>query len=144
MQENNQNVIVGTGFNNYYMPFLRYKTNDVGIINNDKSTCYTMLDIDGRCDDILISKDGCRLPGVNFYTMMYKIDGVKMFQIFQKADRSLTMNIVKNEKFCEKTETEIRKGMSSRVGSLPLNITIVDEIKRSTETGKIRNIFTEK
>ena len=35
--------------------------------------------------------------------MMYKIDGVKMFQIFQKADRSLTMNIVKNEKFCEKT-----------------------------------------
>ena len=144
VQENNQNVIVGTGFNNYYMPFLRYKTNDVGIINNDKSTCYTMLDIDGRCDDILISKDGCRLPGVNFYTMMYKIDGVKMFQIFQKADRSLTMNIVKNEKFCEKTETEIRKGMSSRVGSLPLNITIVDEIKRSTETGKIRNIFTEK
>ena len=48
------------------MPFLRYKTNDVGIINNDKSTCYTMLDIDGRCDDILISKDGCRLPGLTF------------------------------------------------------------------------------
>ena len=65
-------------------------------------------DINGRCDDILISEDGCRLPGVNFYTMMYKIDGVKMFQIRQVSRKVIDFYLVPNSLFSDSTITQIR------------------------------------
>ena len=144
VKEGDQKVIVGTGFINEYMPFIRYKTNDTAILNPKNDKLYTMSDIEGRCDDILVSKDGCLLPGVNFYTMMYKIDGVKMFQIRQKINGDITVLIVPNERFCQNTKKQILDGLSSRVGNLDITIITVDKITRDKTTGKIRNIFREK
>jgi len=137
-----QNVIVGTGFLNYYMPFIRYRTSDVGILNPDGAP-YRMLDIDGRCDDILVSKNGARLPGVNFYTMMYKIDGVKMFQIIQKTRETIEFLLVPNEHYTEETILEITTGLKQRLGNLDISVQVVEKIKRSHDTGKIRCIFNE-
>ncbi len=143
VKEGNHNVIVGTGFINKYMPFIRYKTNDVGILNPDKNSMFRMLEVDGRCDDILISSNGSRLPGVNFYTMMYKIDGVKMFKIIQKSLQEIEFLLVPNEKYNENTIDEINNGLRDRLGNLDINIKVVDEIERSTTTGKVRCIFNE-
>jgi len=125
------------------MPFIRYKTNDVGILNPDKNSMFRMLEVDGRCDDILISSNGSRLPGVNFYTMMYKIDGVKMFKIIQKSLQEIEFLLVPNEKYNENTIDEINNGLRDRLGNLDINIKVVDEIERSTTTGKVRCIFNE-
>lgn len=143
VEEDDQQVIVGTGFINEYMPFIRYKTNDAGILNPDKDSMFRMLDVDGRCDDILISSSGSRLPGVNFYTMMYKIDGVKMFQIRQKSLDKIEFLLVPNEKYTDKTVNQIISGLKDRLGDLNINIRVVDNIERSTTTGKVRCIFNE-
>jgi len=144
IEEDSQQVIVGTGFINRLMPFIRYKTSDVGVLNPNKSSLYKMLDVDGRCDDILLSSDGCRLPGVNFYTMMYKIDGVKMFQLHQKRNGDVTTLIVPNSNFCSDTLSQVKNGLLSRLGDTPIKIEVVEEIKRDRNTGKIRNVFREK
>ena len=143
VEEDGQNVIVGTGFINQYMPFLRYKTNDAAIVNPDKNSMYRILEVNGRCDDILISENGSRLPGVNFYTMMYKIDGVKMFQIRQKTKTDIDFLLVPNEKYTDETVDEVRRGLRDRLGNLNIHIKVVDEIKRSTTTGKVRCIFND-
>jgi phenylacetate-CoA ligase len=106
IEEDDQKVIVGTGFINHYMPFIRYKTNDTAVLNTHKKTSFRIADINGRCDDILISDNGCKLPGVNFYTMMYKIDGVKMFQIRQVDRKTIDFYLVPNESFSSETIDE--------------------------------------
>jgi phenylacetate-CoA ligase len=143
IEEDNQNVIVGTGFINYYMPFIRYRTSDTAILSKEKNTLFRIEDINGRCDDILISEDGCRLPGVNFYTMMYKIDGVKMFQIRQIDRKAIDFHLVPNKLFSDKTVEQIRAGLQQRLGNIKVNVLIKDSIERSKTTGKIRCIFNE-
>jgi phenylacetate-CoA ligase len=143
IEEDNQNIIVGTGFINYYMPFIRYKTNDTAVLSEKTNSLFRIENINGRCDDILISEDGCRLPGVNFYTMMYKIDGVKMFQIRQTNRETIDFYLVPNELFSDKTIDQIRLGLRQRLGNLKINILIKENIERSRITGKIRCIFNE-
>lgn len=143
IKEDDQNLIVGTGFINHYMPFIRYKTNDTAVLSEEKNTLFRIKDINGRCDDILISEDGCRLPGVNFYTMMYKIDGVKMFQIRQTDRKNIDFYLVPSKLFSDKTVNQIKLGMRQRLGDVKVNVVIKDYIERSKTTGKIRCIFNE-
>jgi phenylacetate-CoA ligase len=146
IKENNENVVVGTGFINYAMPFIRYKTNDTADLNYDDNHIglpKTVKQFNGRCDDILISKDGTRIPGVNFYTMMYKIDGIKMFQIIQKSREDIVFKLVKDEKFTEDTFIKIQSGLTQRMGYVNIRFEIVDEIERNKTSGKIRCIFNE-
>lgn len=143
VQDDDQNVIVGTGFINHYMPFIRYKTNDTAVINEEEDTFFKIKDINGRSDDILISEDGCRLPGVNFYTMMYKIDGVKMFQIRQTSRKTIDFYLVPSDLYTEGTIDQIREGLRQRLGNLEVNVVVKDSIERNKTTGKIRCIFNE-
>lgn len=146
VNENNQNVVVGTGFLNYAMPFIRYKTNDtIEIQEFDTKVGLPKIikQVNGRCDDILISTDGSRLPGVNFYTMMYKIDGVKMFQIIQKSRDNIIFKLVKNENFNNNTLNLIENGLKNRIGNVNISFDFVNEIERSKTTGKVRCIFNE-
>jgi phenylacetate-CoA ligase len=146
VNENNQNVVVGTGFLNYAMPFVRYKTNDtIEIQQFDAKVGLPKIikQVNGRCDDILISTDGSRLPGVNFYTMMYKIDGVKMFQIIQKSRDNIIFKLVKNENFNNNTLNLIENGLKNRIGNVNISFDFVNEIERSKTTGKVRCIFNE-
>lgn len=139
-------TIIGTPFMNYVMPFLRYQTNDVVTLNeNVKFDCsrpFTVKEIDGRADDMIMSENGTRIPSVNFYTVMYKVDEVKMFQLHQKSDKSINFKVVlkhEADDLFKKLEYETRK----RVGNLPIKFEIVDEIKRDSKTGKIRCVLTD-
>ena len=84
------NVIIGTGFHNELMPLIRYKTNDKVILNNDvnlsSSSPKTILDIEGRNGDMLLTEVDSYVPAVNFYSFMSKINEVDMFQILQKRE----------------------------------------------------------
>lgn len=146
MTENNEDVVIGTGFLNYAMPFIRYKTNDTAEVNECKNLFglpKTVKQFNGRCDDILISKNGTRLPGVNFYTMMYKVNGIKMFQIIQKTRDDILFKFIKDEKFSEKTLENITIGLKERIGNVNISFQEVHEIERNKTSGKIRCIFNE-
>lgn len=142
------NYVVGTGFLNYTMPFIRYKTNDVATKNTKNKKCkcgrglpLSVKDFDGRSDDILITKDGRYIPAVNFYTMMYKLDNIDMFQIIQRKRNKIDVNIKVKEKFNQ--EKKLKKELENRLGSIKLNINYVDNIERDKNTQKIRCIVNE-
>ena len=142
------NYVVGTGFLNYTMPFIRYKTNDVATKNTKNKKCkcgrglpLSVKDFDGRSDDILITKDGRYIPAVNFYTMMYKLNNIDMFQIIQRKRNKIDVNIKVKEKFNQ--EKKLKKELENRLGSIKLNINYVDNIERDKNTQKIRCIVNE-
>lgn len=141
---NGNHNIVGTGFLNYYMPFLRYKTEDSVILNSESSNFDKVLSINGRTSDILSAEDGSQLPGVNFYSWIdKKVPGVMMFQIIQKTKKDIIFNFVGSNKYSEDTISQIREGLISRLGDLNFKINKVREIKRNETTCKIRCIINE-
>ena len=131
--------LIATGFINYYMPFLRYKTEDTFVIENGK-----VKEINGRSSDILVSADGSRLPGVNFYSWIdKKMPSIKMFQIIQKSEKDITFKYVQNSDQLEDIHSEILIGLKSRLGDMNYDIIKVSEIERDPRTQKIRSIINQ-
>ena len=145
IENNNEHEIVATGFLNYYMPFIRYKTEDTVQINKNLESCTlpdSILNVYGRTSDILISKNNSRLPGVNFYSWIDKsVSGVKMFQIIQKSRENIVFNFVTSDKYTDNTINDIKSGLTARLGDLNFEINKVSEIKRNDNSGKIRCII---
>ena len=145
--ETSESTIIATGFLNYAMPFIRYQMNDTAVLNYTNSEFglpETVIDFNGRSDDILTTIKGSKIPGVNFYTMMYNIPGVMMFQLVQVSRELINVIIVPDKKyFSDETNAVIKNGIKVRMGSIKVKITIVDEILRSKKTGKIKCIINE-
>lgn len=139
-----QTKVIGTGFLNRAMPFIRYDTGDtVEPIENptmSKGLPETVRRFIGRSDDIIITPEGNRLPGVNFYTMMYKIPWVKMFQIIQEERDKVRVKIVPNTEWTDAMTETTKKKLAERLGSMKIYIEECSEITRSSSTGKIRCI----
>ncbi len=92
---------------------------------------------------MIMSETNCKIPSVNFYTVMSKIKEIKMFQFYQKLDKSTKLSIVIDDNFNEKILSNLKKEIHQRIGNIPLTIEVVDEIQRDKITGKIRCIITD-
>ena len=140
--DNGQNRIIGTGFLNYSMPFLRYETDDL-VKTELKNGQKTVSDIEGRLSDILISNEGSMLPGVNFFSWIDKnLKGIGMFQIIQRINKDIEFHYVpKNNQTIDKKI--IIDGLKQRLGEVEVKVIIKEEIKRETSTGKIKLIKNE-
>jgi phenylacetate-CoA ligase len=103
--------IVGTGFNNYAMPLIRYRTGDMGVLTNKKCECgreYPLIEgIEGRAQNVIITKNNSKIMltalvcGDHFNSFSHIME----FQIVQEKKGEVIFNIVKAEKFdcnCEK------------------------------------------
>ena len=142
--------VVGTGFLNYTMPFIRYQMNDYATLNPDGLECacgrglpLTVLDFEGRRDNVLVTPDGRLVPGGNFYVMMYEIPGIEMFQIIQHEPGRVEIKLVTSKSFTDENLQRVKEGMFKRMGNLEFQIAIVDEIERDRKTGKIRCIINK-
>lgn len=139
--------VIGTGFLNRAMPFIRYDTGDTAeVLDEEESGVGLPVRVKrfiGRRDDIIVTADGNRLPGVNFYTMMYKIPGVKMFQIIQEERDKVRVKVVPNQEWTSAMADQTRGALSERLGSTKVYIEECTEITRSERTGKIRCIVNQ-
>ena len=65
LKEDEAGEIVCTGFNNYVVPFIRYRTGDIAINSNEKCVCgrnYKLIKkIEGRRQDYFIDKTGSKV-----------------------------------------------------------------------------------
>lgn len=145
LMSNGQQKVIGTGFMNRAMPLIRY---DIGDTVEPLETPrvgtglpVTVRRFVGRSDDIIITPEGNRLPGVNFYTMMYKLPFVKMFQLVQVSRDELRAFIVPNVEWTSQMADQAEKKIRERTGAMKIHIEPVSQINRSTETGKIRCII---
>lgn len=135
--------IVSTGFLNFAMPLLRYRTRDQAVITpRDATPCPcgswfpSVTRVIGRLDDNLVTPDGrvqTRLDGI-----FKMILGVRESQLEQIARDRLIVRIVPLGAFGAEAEAEVRLRIARIFGaSMQVEIRIADELPR-TKGGKVR------
>ena len=136
--------IVATGFNNFAMPFIRYRTNDLAVLTNVKCECgrnYSLLKkVEGRLQELVVTKDRrfITLTALIFAQHFEAFSKVKEMQLVQEEEGEITVKIVKTSQYSADDEKEILSKMQRAVGSgLDVNFDYVDRIPR-TQSGKYR------
>jgi phenylacetate-CoA ligase len=140
--------VVGTSLRNYAMPLIRYRMGDRARLHDgiQKCSCGRGLPLrvsafEGRADDIIQTPDRRYLPGVNFYTLMYKTPGVGMFRIVQHSLEKIEVQVVPGAGFTPRSEARLTEGMKERVGDgMEVKVSVLNEIKRNASTGKFKTI----
>jgi phenylacetate-CoA ligase len=126
--------IIGTGFYNYAMPFIRYKTSDIAVWTNEKCDCgreYSLLKrIEGRLQDFVVSQKGHLIP---MTTIPYSfVNNVKQFQFYQDTPGEVTLRVVRMSTYTKKDSEYILGILSEEMGeSIEFCIEFVDNIERT-------------
>jgi phenylacetate-CoA ligase len=130
--------IVGTGFVNTVMPFIRYRTGDWATYVGDRCEACgrqhpIIRDIRGhRTQEVLIAADGSEVPwtAINMHddTFVY----VRQFQFTQDAPGKAVLRIVPANGFNEKDASRIQQNLGRKLdGQVTLTTEIVDAIPLS-------------
>ncbi|NQU18523.1 phenylacetate--CoA ligase family protein [bacterium] len=138
--------VVITAFNNYTMPFIRYRLGDIAVFSNERCPCgrsFPLIKVlKGRVADNLILPDGRK---VSYHLLINKLDsimGIVMYQIIQEKLDKVKIQIVRNEKFSSDTVSQVKEKCEETLGSgIDLAVEIVEDIPRS-ETAKYKTIVS--
>lgn len=144
-----EGLVIGTALNNFVMPLIRYRPDDLVTIQKPKRCrCgrglpLQVVSISGRSDEIL-AFGSMMIPPINFYTMFHGINGVEQFQLIQETASSLTVKLAVNKDFTPVLRQAVIEGLRSRVGkTVKLKLEVVEEIKRDAKTGKVKCIINK-
>ena len=137
--------IVATGFLNYAMPLIRYRTGDIAVESDNKCNChrkYNLIkEVTGRWhQDMLINSDGAyvSLTALNIHSN--ELDKIKRYKIIQDKEGIVTMNILPIEAISQDDIKNIKATFEEKTRQKILfNIKIVDKIPLP-KNGKYRII----
>jgi len=141
--ENLPRKLVITDLVNYAMPLIRYEIGDFAVALPGKCPCGRTLprlkEVSGRTADFLYTPDGKPVFGISILdTFVIHIPGFKQVQIIQNRYDYLNFNIVKDDKFSEKSMTRLKSNVIEIFGSkMRYDVSFVGSIKQ-TKQGKFR------
>lgn len=134
--------IVATGFNNYTMPFIRYRTMDIGTWGNKGCQCkrkYQKLEkIDGRLQELLVTKNNglISMTAINMHSNIF--DNIKQFQFYQDMPGKVIFKVIRRDGYTDEDTVKITLELMKKLGEdMELEIIFVDEILK-TARGKYR------
>jgi phenylacetate-CoA ligase len=137
--------IVGTGFNNWLMPLIRYRSGDTLQIpeSEEDCPCGRMLPIvtkiNGRMDDYLKTVDGRKIGRLDH--IFKGISHVAEAQLVQERIDKVTIRLVPFKKFSDEDRKRLVNNAKDRLGKeMTIGVEIVNEIPR-TRSGKFRAVI---
>ncbi len=119
LDENNQPVAPGnagkliiTDLNNFGMPLIRYRVEDVGVLSAQKCSCgrsTPLLErLEGRVADFLKKPDGGQVAGVSLVERtLTKIPGIEQMQLVQEQLHEILINRVKGPEYTPNTDDQL-------------------------------------
>ena len=134
--------IVGTGFMNTVMPFIRYKTGDYAeYVNNHCDKCnrnhLIIKDIRGHnIQEHLITNESNMIPwsAINMHDDTF--DDVLKYQFYQDTPGEAIIKVVVNENFSDAQKNRIEKNIGQKLnGRVLVSVEVVNYIQL-TERGK--------
>lgn len=139
--------IIVTQLDNYAMPFIRYRTEDVGQLRAGACECGRGLElmqvVQGRSNDFIITPHGRRIHSSAVHAMLRIEPGVVKFQIHQSADKSVKIMLVTDGQFGEGAGERIRQRMLERLGTDgEASVEYCKDIPPS-KSGKYRYVISE-
>jgi phenylacetate-CoA ligase len=147
VQEGQDGEIVVTHLANHAMPFIRYRTGDIGQPSKAKCPCgrgfEVMKVLKGRSTDFVVTPDGRWVHGLGLIYAIREIPGVAQYQIVQTDVHEVQVSLVLLDSFPSDGHERIREGIVKRLG-LGVRITVkaVDAIAQDA-SGKFRCVISE-
>ncbi len=139
--------IVVTHFDTPEMPFIRYRTGDIGVVSEAACECGRTLpllhSVDGRKTDFVLAPDGRTLHGLSLIYVLREIEGIEQFRIIQKALDVFEIQIVSGPGYDPGSERRIREAFSQRLRHpVSVKVTYPSAIAPSA-SGKFRYVISE-
>ena len=142
---NDRYELVGTGFSNFGMPLIRYRTGDV-VQMTDHKQCgcgrsFRMVHaVEGRLDDMLKLKSGRLIGRVDH--IFKGLENIIEAQVLQQTMESILIRLVVDKCFSENTLRKLVSNAKERFGDeVDVQAEIVSEIRR-TRTGKFKGVVS--
>jgi phenylacetate-CoA ligase len=103
-------------------PFIRYRTGDMGILDDQACVCGRTLpllkEIRGRTNDMLVAQDGSVVHDVAFAMVLRDMPGVDGFKIIQETLDECCLQLVTSQQFQRtSSEARIREVFAQRLGA---------------------------
>lgn len=139
--------IVVTHFDTPEMPFIRYRTGDMGVLSSRACPCGRGLPlierIDGRKSDFIVTPDGRVMHGLSLIYVLRNVAGVEQFRITQKAVNDFHLELVIDGDFTRDSEGKIRDEFRQRLRA-PVNVQIqYPSVMPVSPNGKFRYVVSE-
>lgn len=136
--------ILGTGFTNMGMPFIRYQMGDSAIWSISECKCglhsQVIKDIEGRNEDFVITPEGARI--MRFDYLFKDTSDIKECQVVQSVLGQITLRIVKRDNYSVNTEKQIITHFKDMISpTMKVIFEYVDEIPR-TSAGKFKAVIS--
>ena len=138
--------LLGTGFFNHAMPFIRYDTGDIAVMAPEDFRCEcgrqsrVIYSVDGRSDDFVLTPDGRRV--MRFDYLFKDTDEALEAQVIQEQLGSVVIKAVllgKGDK--QQFEFKVRSHFDEYIAAkMDLTFEYVDEIER-TGSGKFKAVL---
>lgn len=140
-QEDEIGEIVATGFHNFVMPFIRYRTRDLAVYTNNTCTCgrkhVLAKKIVGRKQEVVVTKSGSKVILTGAYKVIFGLqEQIELAQFYQDSPGEVLLRIVKKKSYQIQSEQQILMELYKKFGdSIKFRILYVDDIER-TQRGK--------
>jgi phenylacetate-CoA ligase len=128
--------IVGTSYWNYAMPLIRYNTHDIGKIENGIIT-----NLDGRTQDLLITKQGEKISAVNIFLDKFAWKYMDIMQLVQNEPGKIEFHIKPKDNFNLNIKNKILNSLEANWGNVFDILVVIDNRISKTESGKIRFVI---
>jgi phenylacetate-CoA ligase len=129
--------LVGTSFHNRAMPFIRYRTQDVGIVGRGPCSCGrndpVLSDVEGRLQEFLVTADGrlvsvCVMGSAHFDVL----DNVSETQYYQEKPGEVVFRLVPRPGYSDLDRRKIEEAVRSKLGRE--SIVIVQQVREIGRT----------
>lgn len=141
--DGNPGKLVVTDLNNYGMPLIRYRIEDVGVLSKRHCLCGRQLPIleklEGRVADFLKKKNGGQVAGVSLVERtLTNIPGLQQMQLVQESLDTLIVNRVRGTEYNEHTDIALEAELHNVFGNeVSIDIRDVEKIPQE-KSGKYR------
>jgi phenylacetate-CoA ligase len=127
-------------------PFIRYRTGDIGTLDQGACACGRGLpvlkEIQGRSTDFVVAADGTVMHGLSLIYVLRDQPGIASFKIVQESLSLTRVMIVPTPEFAPETVKVIERGLKARLGSaVAVDVALVGEIPAEA-SGKFRYIVS--
>ena len=135
--------IVITDLNNFAMPLIRYRVEDVGVYSEKACKCGRQLPIldrlEGRVADFLKLPEGGQVAGISLVERtLTKVPGIEQMQLVQNSLDEIVINRVKGQDYSTQTDVMLVDAMRE-VFNESVSLIIKDVVKIPQEpSGKYR------
>jgi len=138
--------IVITNLENFGMPLIRYRMEDLGALRQDRCRCgrgLPLLDgLEGRVYDVIRCPNGSVQTGTFFCKLTRSIPGIREFQVIQESLNKIRIKLVTNDYFQSSSTNSLAQTIKQYCGAtMEIDFDLVETIA-PLKSGKRRYIVS--